>query len=256
MSNTEKNLHSGHRARMKARFLQSGIENFDEHNVVELLLFFGIPYKDTNEIAHRLITRFGSLAGILDAEAEELLSIEGVGENATVLLKLLPEICKLYVQQKSELGEGEIYDNVDKLGRMLTARYLGVERETVLLTLLDNSMKIISVETIYQGSVNSVQLSVRDLVEVALKKKAAMVVLSHNHPSGVAVPSLDDLETSSRLAELFDSIGTPLLEHILVAQNSYTPIMYTRYGERRTLPRLTGQTEGVDLSKFYKSENV
>ena len=245
----EKNLHAGHRARLKARFLREGLDNFEEHNIVELLLFFGVPFKDTNDIAHRLLWRFGGIRQMFDAPYEQLCEVEGVGENVATLIKLVPQLCRIYIK---EGNDAEKYDNVDKLGRMLAARYIGVDRETVYLTLLDNSFRLISIDKIFEGSVNSASVSTRMIAELSLKNNASMAVLSHNHPRGIAVPSMDDIETTSRLVHLFDSIGVPMLEHLLVAGGSYTPILYNQFGERRVLPDASLLSARIDLRAFYE----
>lgn len=244
-----KNIHAGHRDRLKKRFLREGLDAFEEHNIIELLLFFGIPFKDTNDIAHELLLRFGSISNLLDANIEDIMQVKGVGENAAILIKLIPSVCRIYLEQKD--GGFESCDNIDKLGKMLCNKYLAVNVETVMLTLLDNAYRVISVEKVFEGSVNSAQVSTRKLVELALLKNASMVVISHNHPNGIAVPSIDDLETTTALMHLFDAINTPLLEHILVADNTYTPIIYNQLGERRLLPDSSTLSSSHDLSAFY-----
>ena len=92
----KKNVHEGHRDRLRQRFLQEGLENFQDHNVLELLLFYSIPRKDTNEEAHNLINRFGSLSGVFDASFEELCEVKGIGENSAALIKIMPELFKKY----------------------------------------------------------------------------------------------------------------------------------------------------------------
>src|SRR5690554_7825953 len=87
-------MHTGHRDRVKNRFLNEGLDSFDQHQVLELLLFYSIPYKDTNELAHELINRYGSLAAILEADPFELQKVKGVGKNTAVLLSLLPQLCR------------------------------------------------------------------------------------------------------------------------------------------------------------------
>ena len=183
MTERKENIHAGHRQRLKARFLREDIDNFDEHTIIELLLFFGIPYKDTNVIAHELLSRFGSLSNILEARYDQLLTVDGVGENAATLIKLIPSLVRVYLSQKENLDGA--FDNIEKLGRMLVSRYRGVTVETVYLMLLDNAYRLLSIEKVYEGSVNSAQISVRRLAEIALINNASMVVLAHNHPSGI-----------------------------------------------------------------------
>lgn len=253
MPSEKKNIHQGHRTRLKARFLREDIDNFDEHTMIELLLYFGIPYKDTNEIAHRLLEHYGSLSNVFDARFEQLLEIDGIGENAATLIKLIPSLSRVYLSQKEDLSGA--LDNIDKLGKMLVSRYRGVAVETVYLILLDNAYRLLAVERVYEGSVNSAQISTRSLVERAIRHNAAMVVLAHNHPSGLAIPSSEDIHTTSLLSGVFDGIGAPMLEHVLVAGESYTPIIYDHLGKKRLLPDVSAISAKVDLRAFYGEDD-
>ena len=129
----EKNIHGGHRARVKERFLRSGLEGFEKHNVLELLLFYSIPQRDTNPIAHELINRFGSLRAVFEASVEELCEVDGISEHTATLLKLVPAV---WAQAASEVNDGERYDSVNKLGALMIKRYAGIIKETVFLVLL------------------------------------------------------------------------------------------------------------------------
>lgn len=252
MTERKENIHAGHRQRLKARFLREDIDNFDEHTIIELLLFFGIPYKDTNVIAHELLSRFGSLSNILEARYDQLLTVDGVGENAATLIKLIPSLVRVYLSQKENLDGA--FDNIEKLGRMLVSRYRGVTVETVYLMLLDNAYRLLSIEKVYEGSVNSAQISVRRLAEIALINNASMVVLAHNHPSGLAIPSSEDIHTTATLSAMFDQIGAPMLEHILVAGEGFTPIIYDQMGKKRLMPDSSALAAKVDLAAFYGEE--
>ncbi|MBQ2863733.1 MAG: RadC family protein [Clostridia bacterium] len=252
MPDSKENIHAGHRQRLKARFLREDIDNFDEHTIIELLLFFGIPYKDTNVIAHELLSRFGSLSNILEARYDQLLTVDGVGENAATLIKLIPSLVRVYLSQKENLDGA--FDSIEKLGRMLVSRYRGVTVETVYLMLLDNAYRLLSVEKVYEGSVNSAQISVRRLAEIALINNASMVVLAHNHPSGLAIPSSEDIHTTAALSCMFDQIGAPMLEHILVAGEGFTPIIYDQMGKKRLMPDSSALAAKVDLAAFYGEE--
>ena len=262
MTERKENIHAGHRQRLKARFLREDIDNFDEHTIIELLLFFGIPYKDTNVIAHELLSRFGSLSNILEARYDQLLTVDGVGENAATLIKLIPSLVRVYLSQKENLDGA--FDNIEKLGRMLVSRYRGVTVETVYLMLLDNAYRLLSIEKVYEGSGNSAQarisglqnhiITVRRLAEIALINNASMVVLAHNHPSGLAIPSSEDIHTTATLSAMFDQIGAPMLEHILVAGEGFTPIIYDQMGKKRLMPDSSALAAKVDLAAFYGEE--
>lgn len=250
MAEKQNNLHEGHRARLKRRFLAEGIDNFEEHNILELLLFFGIPYKDTNATAHRLLERFGSIANVLDADIEELTKSEGVGENCATMLKLMPSISRIYFQQKEAVHDK--YDNIEKIGKLFISKYRCVDSEIVYLLMLDNSFGIIGLEKLFEGSVNSAHISKRKIAEHVIKANASMAVIAHNHPQGIAIPSTDDIETTSSLLSLLNDLEIPLLEHVLVAGEDYTPLIYDSRGISRTLPKRIEVSSAFDSDGFYK----
>ena len=245
----EKNLHKGHRSRLKARFLRENIDHFDEHTALELLLFYAIPYKDTNELAHRLIERFGSVSGVLEADHDSLVAVDGMGEHAATLLRLVPGLMRVYFNGKKE--DMPVCDNVEKLGRMLVATYRGSSSESVHLTLLDSSYRVIRVEKIHDGSVNSVAVDNRRLAQLAISLGAAMVVLSHNHPRGIPIPSDEDMFTTQRIASMFELLGITMLEHIIVVGEQYMPVMHDRFGMRRSFPDCSVLRGEGDLRAFY-----
>lgn len=220
----QEHLHKGHRARMKERFLREGLDGFAPHEVLELILFYAVPQKDTNGLAHRLLAHFGSLARVLRASHEELCRVEGVGEHVATLLRLwLPAAS--YALSREYESETRSFATVGQLGDYFINRYAGEASETVYLMLLDNRYGMINCARVYEGAVNSVHVTPRRLIELALRQNAAMAVLAHNHPEGIAIPSSEDIGTTASLRDAFEAVGIPLLEHILVAGNSYTPIM-------------------------------
>lgn len=215
-------MHENHRDRVKNRFLLEGLDHFDAHNVLELLLFYSIPQKDTNEIAHQLINRFGSLAGVFDAPFEDLIEMPGIKEHSATLLKLIPSLSRRYVLEKNRGMES--LTSLEQIGNFLIDRYVGITDETVFLLLLDNKFKPIECVKIHEGSVNSSAITLRKLVETALFKRASMVVLAHNHPSGVPIPSGDDLFTTREVAKAFNLLEIKFLAHILVAGDKFVNI--------------------------------
>ena len=218
------NLHKEHRRRVKERFLRSGLEDFAPHELLELLLFYAIPQKDTNELGHRLIARFGSLSRVFHASYEELCEVEGIGDHAATLLRLwLPAASYILTEEMN--GDTQFFNTLDKVGLYFINRYIGAKNETVYLMLLDNRYALIDCIRIYEGSVNSVGITARRLLEVALRNNASMAVLAHNHPVGIPIPSNEDIGTTMSLRDSFEAIGIPLLEHILVASDKYTPIL-------------------------------
>ena len=209
---------------MKERFLREGIEHFEPHNVLELLLFYSIPQKDTNETAHKLIERFGSLSAVFDAPFSELIKIEGVKEHSATLIKLIPELAKRYVSETGSFS-GTFLPTVDDVGKYFKSKYIGVTKETVYLLLMDNKYKVLDCLKIHEGSVNSSAITMRKLIEAAIETKASFAVLAHNHPGGIALPSSDDIFTTQETARAFTLIGVNFLAHILVAGDKYIDIL-------------------------------
>jgi DNA repair protein RadC len=219
-----KNPHKEHRARVKARFAQEGIAAFAPHEVLELLLFYAIPQKDTNPIAHRLLDRFGTLSAVFGASEEELCGVEGIGEHAAALLRLVMPSTS-YALADEMRKRNKAFRTLHTIGKYLVNLYMGEQKEIVYLLLLDNRYALIDCVKIHEGSVNSVAVTPRKLVERAYHAHAAMAVLAHNHPSGIAVPSKDDIDTTVTLKKAFDTMGITLLEHVLVAGERYTPLL-------------------------------
>ena len=212
--------HEGHRERLKNRFLSGGLDNFEPHNILELLLFYSIPRQDTNEIAHALIDRFGSIKGVFDADFSELIKVKGIKENSATLIKLIPQLARAYVTD-DKVDESQIFDHADKIGEYFVKKFIGETNEVVYIMLLDNSWRLIKCEKIFEGSVNSSLVDKRVLVEAVVCNRATSLIIAHNHPNGLPVPSEEDIETTGAFVSLFPSIGINFLEHFVIAGNQY-----------------------------------
>ncbi|MDD6284502.1 MAG: JAB domain-containing protein [Firmicutes bacterium] len=215
-------MHEGHRSRLKNRFLKDGLDGFELHNVVELLLFFGIPYKDTNEIAHRLCDRFGTLSNIIDAPFEQLCEISGVGENAATLIKLIAPLSRLYLEDK--YSDSEPLDCVDRIGEYILAKYRFYDYEFFSMLSMDSSLNVISFDIVNKGVVNATEVSVRNAVTTALRTGAVNVAIAHNHPGGSALPSTEDIITTKKLIESLKLVGVTVVDHIIVADNDFVSL--------------------------------
>ena len=222
MSN--ESIHGGHRERLKARFRSEGLDNFTEFQVLELLLFYCIPRQDTNILAHRLIDRFGSLPQVLDTRPEELKKVEGIGENAALFLSMIPAMARYYGVERSKL-ENKPLTTINDCGTYLQEYFRGKHNETVYLLCLDAKCKPLCCPQIGEGSINSASISVRRVVETALGANATSVVLAHNHPSGVAMPSHEDVMTTRRIAAALNAVDVHLADHIVVADNDFTSLL-------------------------------
>lgn len=246
-----RHLHDGHRKRLRERFAHSGLDDFAPHEVIELLLTYAIPRVDVNHTAHDLISRFGSVAGVMDASVEELSEIKGVGPETARFLKLLPHVFRHY--QLSQCQRSRPLDTVARLGEYLLATYTGVTVERVYLLLLDNSLRLIQCVHLSDGSVNCSRITIRTVVEYVLRRNAAAVVLAHNHPHGLTIPSREDLEVTQSVEYALETIGVPLLEHMVVTENGYAPILRHHRGLLRSSP-VTGQIDKSFYLHFYGEE--
>ena len=216
-------IHDEHRKRMKARFLEEGLDNFSDIQVLEFLLFYCIPQGDTNPLAHDLIKQFGSLSQVLEAPVSELEKIKGVGPHSAIFLNLITEVSRYYLVDRS--GKNTILDTTEKCGHYLIPRFYGRRNETVFLLCLDAKCKMLCCKEIGEGSVNSAGVPVRRIVETALTANATTVVLAHNHPSGIALPSSDDVQTTHRVAAALDTVDIILADHIIVADDDFVSLV-------------------------------
>lgn len=213
------NIHQGHREKMRQRFLKSGLEGFADHEALELLLYYAIPRRDTNPIAHRLIERYGSLLAVLTAPVEDLRKVEGVGESAAVLLKVAGQI-----GTRARLAEAEQkrpLSSVETVGAYLLERFAGETHEVVYQLCLDRKCKLLACKRLGEGGIASSGLDIRKLMENAILTSASTVILAHNHPSGVALPSDDDCAATEAARRALDTIGVTLADHIIVADDDF-----------------------------------
>ena len=220
-------IHDGHREKMRSRFLSGGLEQFADHEALELLLYYAIPRRDTNPIAHALMERYGSLSAVLAAPVEDLKKVEGVGESAAILLKLAPQ---LYRKAKMSDAEQEtILSSVERVGAYLLERFAGEKNEVVYQLCLDRKGKLLVCKKLGEGGVASADLDIRRLVENALLTGASAVVLAHNHPSGVALPSRDDYAATDRAKTALAVVGVALTDHIIVADGDFVSMSDSGY---------------------------
>ena len=215
-------VHDGHRERLRARFAEHGLESFNELNALELLLCYAIPRRDTNEIAHRLLDAFGSLSGVFQASMQELTSIPGIGENAAMLILMVPQIVKKAHVSKAK--ETKIIRNSTDAGNYLLPYFLNEQDEIVMMLCLDNKRAVICCREMGRGVVNCVDANIRRMVETALKVKTTTVIVAHNHPNGVALPSREDDNFTRTLYRSLGLLGITLEDHIIVANDEFVSL--------------------------------
>ncbi|MGI5894922.1 MAG: JAB domain-containing protein [Candidatus Merdivicinus sp.] len=224
----------GHRDRLKKRFLREGLDYFPDHTILELLLFFGIRCQDTNEVAHRLIDQFGSFSQALQADYEQLVSIEGMTPNAAVLLKMMPQVSRRYIEQLTPATDQ--LNTSQKVGEFLIPKFLGRSEEVVYLLCFNNACHLLRCDLISEGGLSRAAFDVRKIVEIAYQCKAVNVILAHNHPNGLARPSSQDVRITETLASILHPVGIELLDHMIVSGEDFVSLMELGY--------LGVQTEG------------
>ncbi len=225
--NSVKNAHEGHREKLKRRFYKEGLENFEDHNVLELLLFFAIPRKDTNDIAHALLDRFGSFSRVLEADVKELCEVDGVGEHAAHLIKTYPAVAKRYY--KDRFGKGKRLPEYQQMGQELVLHFAGLANEEAYALFYDNSLTFCGSQTIHKGDINSVGFSLRKICDAVVFHKAAYVVFAHNHPHGLPIASSEDLDTTATLKNFLLQMNVILLDHFIVAEKRYSSTQKENY---------------------------
>lgn len=221
MASSNSSVHDGHRKTVKKKFITNGLDVFEPHEALELYLYYAIPRRDTNPLAHRLLDRFVTIAGVCDAPIDELMTEFGLSENTAVLLKLLPQMSRLY--NESKLSDDNIID-LDTIGDLIKSKFIGRTEEVVVLLLGDAKGKIIFFDVVARGSVNSSDMPVRRIVDLSIRHNAKLAFIAHNHPSGNALPSRSDVETTKMLASTLSSVGVKLYDHFIVTDDDYVSL--------------------------------
>lgn len=229
------NLHSGHRQRMRARFLKEGLDNFEDHQALELILFYAIPRGDTNEIAHRLLKHFGRLSAVFDARISDLQQVQGVGEQAALLINTLPALMRRYHHDRI-VRDAPVLNSAQAVSDYLMPLMAGRTREVFYVLCLDSQLRVKFPAQISQGTVKDAFVHPREVVEAALAHHASAVVLAHNHPSGEVTPSKSDHQLTQQLVQALGIIDIKVLDHVIIAdEDSYS------FAEMGTLPGLTAR---------------
>lgn len=216
------NIHREHRARQRKKFAEHGPENFTDIEVLEFLLYYAIPRRDTNELAHALLDQFRSLRAVLEADQKELMTVEGVGPSAAALICLVRELHRRY--SAGAFQKRPVLRGTRQIGAYLLGRFRYRKEETAMLLCLDAGSRPISCRVLGEGSGVNVNISPREIVDIALRDKAARVVLAHNHLSGIALPSSADIAATRQLWETLRVIGVELTDHLIFADEDFVSL--------------------------------
>ena len=215
----EKELKKGHRMRLKQKYLTAGIEAFSDYEVIELLLSYAIPRRDTKPLAKKLIRTFGSIKGMVDAELSDLEKMDGVGEHTAILFKLIKELSSLYLREKAR--EKSQITCTSELINFCRTTLGGKKDEEFWVIYLNIQNRIIEFERLQKGTVDQAFVYPRQILENALRKKASAIILVHNHPSGNVRPSDADMRITNTIREKARILEIAVHDHIIVGTDSF-----------------------------------
>ena len=249
-------MHENHRQRMIERCQRTGFASFADHEVLEMLLYYSKPRCDTNETAHLLLERFGRIDNVFEATIEELTEIDGIGLHSAVLMQLIRESARRYT--KAVMQSRKRFMHIREVAEFAHTCFVGSTSEQLYLFLFNNGMEMIDSALLTTGAINSTEIPLRLILEKALFKKASCVILAHNHPHGMAVPSDADIDLTVRAADMLGMISIPLLEHLVFAENRYACTMksHCRLQANVSNSDIAAQKSFlVDLNQFLKIED-
>lgn len=212
--------HSGHHKRLRERFIRSGLEGFHDYEVLELLLTYVFPNRDTKPIAKDLLAKFKTLAGVFSAEKEELQEIKGVGERTAVYLRLLNETLGFIFEERAKNEEIQ-FTQTEQLFEYFKATIGNYKNEVMRTVYLDSQNRLLHAENLSEGTVAETVAFPRKIVEGALKYRAISVIIAHNHPGGVAEPSDNDDKTTEQIKNALQTVGISLQDHLVVTEDGY-----------------------------------
>lgn len=208
------NIHKGHRERVRQKFLKSGFESFADHEKLELLLFYSIPRKNTNELAHSLLSHFKTLSGVFDADIDALMEIDGITESTAILLKLILSFSREYVNSGNERI---LLGSTKALCEYFKGLYIGEKNEKIRVACIDDKLKLIDCTVIAEGVPGKVGINIRKLVEFTYRNNCERIALAHNHPNGDILPSDADIKATTELFKALKPVGITLIDHVIVA---------------------------------------
>ncbi len=223
------NVHAGHRARLRSRYKRCGFDDFEEHEVLELLLFHAIPRANTNPIAHNLLKQFGSLYAVLNAKEEELCKVPGVGPASAALIRTVADSVR--AAKLKEIGSEPLV-TWERLYLYVTEWFLGKPAATVAVLLMDAQRRIITVRTLAEEHLRRPESYPEEILRLCQQMEASYVVLMHNHVDGAMRPSSEDIFLTQEIFRYLETNHVTLLEHVIVHELNAVPCLDTAMRKR------------------------
>lgn len=223
-------VHDGHRERLREIFAVSGGSDLPAHNLLELLLFYGIPRRDTNGTAHLLLEQFGDIKGVFGASYEQLMATEGIDRATATLIRLCGEMYERASAAESDVNSREYIESFTELGVYVTRLFLGLKEERVFAIFVDGQGDLLSIYPVCDGDASKAAFNGKQILAAAMQTGATGVVLAHNHPSGITIPSQEDVMCTQSLHRLLEASGVELVEHYIVSGKRYRRILAAALG--------------------------
>ena len=202
---------------MREKFLNSGREAFTDHELLEMLLYNAIPRRNTNEIAHRLIDKFGSFSNVLDADIKDIMDC-GLSKNTAVYLHLVKEAGKCYFTEGDKKPR---FITIGDAAKYITKLMYKEKHEQLYIFLLDIRMRLVGQKKLSEGNIDSVSIDTRVLLKTVLSYNAAYAIIAHNHPTGSARPTRSDVELTRTIVNALNSVGVKLCDHLIVSGDDF-----------------------------------
>ena len=221
------NLHAKHRERMRKRFLETNSDGFSDHELLEILLFYAIPRKNTNDIAHRLLNRFGSFEGVFSASIDELTQVEDIGETSAIFIKTVFALHKRMLIDEMP----DTYKTFEEIGELFVKKYKYIKNETMMFLIFDKRGRICRELTIASGDSDSASVDMKKMIAAAACKEAYFAAVAHNHPSGLQKFSFDDEYVTITIRETLQTMGIKLVDHYLITDGEYKGMLNGNFAD-------------------------
>lgn len=213
---SESHSHDGHRSRLRKKYFENGFDSFEDHEILEMLLYNCYTRRNTNDIAHKLLDAFGSLSAVFEAPVDSIIKV-GVSESVATFLHMIPDVCRVYYDDRNNSKSKII--KMEKIGDFFLHKFIGRVDESIYLLLMDSKCRELYCGVIATGTSCSSNVPMRKIVDLSMRYNAANAVLAHNHPSGIALPSKADLYVTKLLHSTLASVGVKLVDHVIVADD-------------------------------------
>ena len=221
--------HLNHRQRQKSKFLEHGLDTFKEHEILEAMLFYTIPQKDTKPIAYELINTFGSLKQVLEAPYEKLLEVKGIGEKTASFIVFSKLLAKKYLNMSIGMDGVKTLNSSEVVLDYCKAKFLGDKVEKVWASVVDNNLNVIEDVLVNKGSISSAEVNPRRIVEIMISRQADSLILTHNHPMGTCLPSKDDVAATKHLIKTLQPLDIRLVDHVIVGRDGSISMRNSSY---------------------------